>query len=190
MPTNNFLQWNPNQANQETDSQYNADSQRSGGAPVGVIFPSALANKLFYQLATMVAAMASYLVAQGQNAQDGNLATLAANIQAAIATQIANFPSVVSVPFSSTPTFNAASGTTFEITLTGNVTSSTLSNVFAGQRITFIIHQDATGSRTFVFPTNVLSSGTIDPGVSNTSVQEFIVGADLNVRPLSAMTVS
>jgi len=60
------------------------------------------------------------------------------------------------VTFSATPTFDASLGNTQKITLTDNVTSSTLSNATAGETINFIICQDATGSRTFVWPTNVL----------------------------------
>jgi hypothetical protein len=60
------------------------------------------------------------------------------------------------VTFSATPTFDASLGNTQKITLTANVTSSTLSNASTGQTINFIICQDATGSRTFVWPTNVL----------------------------------
>jgi hypothetical protein len=60
------------------------------------------------------------------------------------------------VTFSATPTFDASLGNTQKITLTDNVTSSTLSNASTGQTINFIICQDATGGRTFVWPTNVL----------------------------------
>jgi len=60
------------------------------------------------------------------------------------------------VTFSATPTFDASLGNTQKITLTANVTSSTLSNASTGQSINFTICQDATGSRTFVWPTNVL----------------------------------
>lgn len=88
MPTSNFLQWDPSLINAETDAEYAADSLRSGGAPVDAVFPSATANKGFYQWSTMAAAIAAYMVAQGQNAEDSNLATLAANFAAAISAQL------------------------------------------------------------------------------------------------------
>lgn len=70
--------------------------------------------------------------------------------------------SVNTVSYSATPTFNAALGNSQVITLTGNVTSSTLSNAVAGQTIAFKIIQDGTGGRSFVWPTNVLGGMAID----------------------------
>ena len=78
------------------------------------------------------------------------------------------------VTFSSTPTFNARLGNTQKITLTGNVTSSTLSNATAGEQLNFIVCQDATGSRTFVWPTNVRGGMTIGSTASKCSAQNFI----------------
>ena len=86
MPVTNFLQWNPAENNQESDSGYLADTQRVNGAPIGgtTEFPSVTANKLFFQCSTMATALAGFIVAQGLNAQDSNLATLQANLQQAI----------------------------------------------------------------------------------------------------------
>lgn len=56
------------------------------------------------------------------------------------------------VSFSATPVFDLSLGD-IKITLTGNVTSSTISNGIANQIITVYICQDATGARTFVYPT-------------------------------------
>ena len=78
------------------------------------------------------------------------------------------------VSFSTTPTFDASNGTTQKITLAGNVTSSTLTNTPSGQIVNFIICQDATGSRTFVWPTNVKGAMTIGSTLSTCSVQGFI----------------
>lgn len=74
--TNNFQQWNPTAANQESDSAYTSDSLRSGGAPTGAIFPSPTANKLFFQLAQMVCALAGMMANKGYNISDANLANL------------------------------------------------------------------------------------------------------------------
>lgn len=56
---------------------------------------------------------------------------------------------------SATPVFNASVANVFYNQLTANVTSSTLSNGYAGEIVQFVIQQDGTGSRTFVWPTNV-----------------------------------
>jgi hypothetical protein len=82
--SSNFQQFNPGQVNQESDAAYTADTQRIGGAPVDSVFPSALANKLFFQLSTMVAALGQFIVAQGFGAQDSNLTTLLANLTSAL----------------------------------------------------------------------------------------------------------
>src|ERR1700676_4375464 len=64
----------------------------------------------------------------------------------------ADLPPQVATVFSATPVFNSLVASSFQITLTGNVTSSTVSNPTAGQEITFIITQDGTGGRTFAWP--------------------------------------
>jgi hypothetical protein len=56
------------------------------------------------------------------------------------------------VTFSATPTFDCSLGSVQKLTLTGNVTSSSLANCQAGQLVTFEICQDATGGRTFANP--------------------------------------
>ncbi len=81
------------------------------------------------------------------------------------------------VTYSATPTFTVSASSTpqvFTMTLTGNVTSSTLvtTNARAGQSISFILTQDATGGRTFAWPTNVLGAcGAISatPSVATTA---------------------
>lgn len=80
------------------------------------------------------------------------------------------------VTFSATPTFDASTSNNFKITLTGNVTSSTLSNATAGQILVFEIIQDGVGSRTFVWPSNVKNGMSItgQAGAANeVSVQIF-----------------
>lgn len=85
MPSTNFLQWNSSETNQETDAEYLADSQRLGGAPVGAVFPSPLANKIFYQLSTFCTAFANFMVANGQSASDASLSALQAAFAALLA---------------------------------------------------------------------------------------------------------
>lgn len=86
-PSTNFLQWNPGAANQENDAVYAADGQRTGGATLNAPFPSALANKLFYQVTTMVAALANALVVKGYSPQDANLTALQTVLGNLITTQ-------------------------------------------------------------------------------------------------------
>ena len=66
------------------------------------------------------------------------------------------------VAFSATPSFDCELGKTFTITLTGNVTSSTIINAAPGIEITIALYQDIAGGHTFVWPANVkLAGGSI-----------------------------
>lgn len=93
--------------------------------------------------------------------------------------------SFTNVAFSSTPTFDGSLGNSFKITLTGNVGSSTLSNVADGQLLLFEIIQDSTGNRTFVWPSN--TSGGMDlsqgPAIAANAVvvQMFMYDGTLGV---------
>jgi hypothetical protein len=75
--TTNFLQWNPTASNQESDSSYASDAQRTGGASSGE-FPSATANKLFFQCSTFVAALGQMLATKGYSTSDADISVLAA----------------------------------------------------------------------------------------------------------------
>ena len=66
---------------------------------------------------------------------------------------------LVSVTFSTTPDFDAGLGNLFKLTLTDNVTSSTVSNATSGQQIMLLLCQDATGSRTMSWPSDVKLAG-------------------------------
>jgi hypothetical protein len=79
-----------------------------------------------------------------------------------------------SMAFSATPVFDASVTNTFKITLTGNVTSSTLVNVAAGQPLNFIVCQDANGSRTISWPSNLKGAMTIGTTASKCSAQSFV----------------
>ena len=87
-------------------------------------------------------------------------------------------PAYTAVTFSTTPAFTVTASTgiqNFAITLTGNVSSSTLVTTSAtlGQDIAIKICQDGTGSRTFVWPTNVINPGSIPTSVSTCGKQVF-----------------
>jgi len=58
--------------------------------------------------------------------------------------------------FSATPEFDAEICSMFKMTLTANVTSSTIKNGREGQELTLVLAQDGAGGRTFVWPTNVV----------------------------------
>ena len=62
-------------------------------------------------------------------------------------------PNVVS--YSATPTFDLSLSRSQQITLSGNVTSSSFTNITPGQRVTFLIIQDSTGGRTFTWPAGI-----------------------------------
>jgi hypothetical protein len=68
------------------------------------------------------------------------------------------------VPYSATPIFPAASYSNFAITLTGNVTSSTLTGGLLGQLATIYVCQNGTGGNTFIWPTNLLNAPTVSSG--------------------------
>lgn len=99
----------------------------------------------------------------------------------------------VVVPFGATVQFNAASAAspTFDLTLTGDVSSSTIINPTDGQVARFIIRQDGTGGHAFPWPTNAKghSSVSVDPNTS--SVQEFVYESSNTVwRAISPGMVS
>lgn len=91
-------------------------------------------------------------------------------------------PAAVTVTFSATPTFDATKGNAFQITLTGNVTSSTLSNAVAGQFLFFTVTQDGTGSHTFAWPSNFQNAPTVVSTASkSTNVVGFYDGTNFNI---------
>jgi hypothetical protein len=78
------------------------------------------------------------------------------------------------VTFSATPNFDLSLGNFQKIVLTGDVTSSTISNLVAGQKIVFVISQDSSGNHAFTWATNIKGGITIGTTASKTNVQEFI----------------
>ena len=81
---------------------------------------------------------------------------------------------LATVAFSATPIFDDSTASTFKLTLTGNVTSSTLTNAVAGEPLAFEICQDATGARTFVPPATVQGWVTIPIGANACMLETFI----------------
>lgn len=83
---------------------------------------------------------------------------------------------VVPITYSATPTFSGSGMpiVTFVITLTGNVTSSTLSGVSTGALVIFKIIQDGTGGHTFVWPANTQGGMVIDTDASSVNMEMFM----------------
>lgn len=89
----------------------------------------------------------------------------------------ATAPVTTAVTFSATPTFTASSqDQLFTMTLTGNVTSSTLvtTGLPTPSLVSFELTQDVTGGRTFVWPTNVLGAPTISPTIGAVTLAQFL----------------
>src|ERR1700733_8703911 len=89
------------------------------------------------------------------------------------------------VHLSTTPVFDLSLGTTQFIRLTGNVTSSTVINPTNGQVYTFVIEQDGTGGRSFVWPNQFQHAALIDAfdGTANANtdaVQQFVYIKSVN----------
>lgn len=102
---------------------------------------------------------------------------------------------LLNMPFSATPTWDASTLSTiravFQMTLTADVTAGTLANLTKGQMITFIIIQDGTGAHAFAWPGGVNGAGDIDAAASSISIQSFVVANDgVNLYPLGPLTVS
>jgi hypothetical protein len=79
-----------------------------------------------------------------------------------------------SVAYSATPTFDAATASTFKMTLTGDVSSATLANAVAGQMLSFVLCQDAAGNHNFTWPSNVKGGMAVGVQVSKCSAQAFV----------------
>jgi len=77
------------------------------------------------------------------------------------------------VTFSATPTFDLAASPYQVITLTNNVTSSTVLNLTRGSTANFLICQDSGGLHTFVWPTVVKGGMTVGVTANKCSAQSF-----------------
>lgn len=75
MATTNFLQFDIQQTNMLSDSNYSTDVERDGGFVTG-ISRSILFNKVLFQTSTMSTAIANVLKARGYDAMDNNLTSL------------------------------------------------------------------------------------------------------------------
>jgi hypothetical protein len=100
------------------------------------------------------------------------------------------FGALVVLVYNAVLAINAALGTAFEVTLTGNVGTNGMVNVQPGTIYTFIIIQDGVGGRTFVWPGNVIGPEAIGAAANAISVQSFIARGNGNLYPIGPMTIS
>jgi hypothetical protein len=93
------------------------------------------------------------------------------------------------IPFSATPVFaaNPVTGGSFKITLSANVTASSLTGAVAGQLIVFQIVENGTGGWTFVWPSNVKGAMAITTAAGTHNQQLFIFDGT-NAYPLGPGT--
>jgi hypothetical protein len=135
--SNNILQWNPSATNQESDSAYTSDAQRTGGAANPSIFTSATANKLFYQLSTFLKAFGDSLSAKGYTISDASVTTLAgvlANVvtEVDLAAALALYAPLASPSLTGTPTAptQAASDDSTHVATTAYVIAAIASGLY------------------------------------------------------------
>jgi len=186
--TTNFLEWNPTEANQESDATYLADTQRLNGIAVDDIMPSVRMNKMFRQWSVFVAAMGQMLAANGYSTSDASVATLASTLQVLLDNSLALITGIVVVPYSASPVFDCSLGWNFYMLLTGNVTAPTLINATPGLPIEFQFQQDGVGSRTVAWPSNVRGGGDAWPLANQYGIQRFRVCPDHILRAVTPMT--
>lgn len=172
--TNNFTIHNPSNANQEPDSSFAADALTTGGIGTDAIMPSAWMNARWYEDSMGFYCLAQALANKGYNLSKDNVANLTA-VLSNIVTNADTKPPLMTVAYSPTPTFDASLANGFDITLNGNVTSSTLINAQIGQTITFIVTQSSGGGLTFSQPPQLADWIAINGSANQVTIQQFIV---------------
>ena len=159
--TTNALQWNPTQANQESDTAYAADSERTGGAVSGQ-FPSATANKLFYQLSTYITALATMLANKGYSNNDSNLANLVAAMSNLVTNADLSILSLITNPNMHVVTGTRGFGVTYQNTgtIAMDVTVAGLLNIGGGTGQTVTV-QAKVGSSS---PSSIVDTDSVTNG--------------------------
>lgn len=174
-------------ANVASQATYGGSGFQTTGQQPGIGL-SAFFNKVWRQGSMGMAVIGQFInnvlgvdvLDHGYASGAAEVTALEGQFAAALSTFVGGIgsPKEVDVAFSATPVFDCSLANpvlaVFLITLTGNVTSSTLTNLQKGQKVVFIIVQDSFGAHTFVWPANVSGPGDIDPGAGIVSRQEFI----------------
>lgn len=76
--------------------------------------------------------------------------------------------------YAASQTINWDNGNVQEITLTGNITSLTLSNPVSGARYLLVLKQDGTGGRTVAWPAAIKWPGAVAPVLSGSNKRDII----------------
>lgn len=184
--TTNFLQFNPMQANQETDAEYVSDSTRTDGAGVGAIFPSMSANKTLYQVTTMTAALGQMLANKGFSVSDASYSALVAQL-ANILTTADQQGGLQNLAWSSVMTLNAAAFSAFAIPLQGP-TALALDGVVAGRLYTMLYIQNGSGGWGITFGSGFGPTASQPTSTAGSlSAQIFLADAALTLRPVAPL---
>ena len=87
------------------------------------------------------------------------------------------------VSYAGTVAFNAATYQSFEITLNGDVTSSSFTGGATGELYSLAITQDSQGSHNFAYPSNFINPIAPNKVALSTTVQLFVLRSDGNYYP-------
>ena len=143
MPSNNFLEFNTNKTNMQTDSEYAAETQRVNGVVSGIA-KSKMHNKLFRQVSVMCAAIGEFIKNAGYEASDVSVSALLS----AITNSFASKASIDNIN-----TFEIAGGSATAITLTGIALQD-------GYSKTFVIAANNNGAATSINGKSLYRPGT------------------------------
>lgn len=94
--------------------------------------------------------------------------------------------SFCSVAFNAAPTFNSASCNIFQMTLTGNVTSSIYATANPGAYTVFILCQDSSGGHTFTWPTTMIDTPPINQTANQCTNISFVADSTPKFHALGA----
>lgn len=171
-------------ANVDTQANFAGSGYQTEGFGSGLA-ESKQFNKVWRQASMVAAAITQFIANQlaVDINDDGNLTNLIAQFTAAVANAGEGIEALGGGP---TLSFNCANFVKFDVSLTQNITASSITGQEAGDVLFFIFHQDATGGRTFAWPSQI-PGGTIDLAPNATSVQAFIVDAAVNIQPFTTV---
>ena len=184
--TTNILQFNPAQANQETDAAYLVDAIRTGGAGVDGIWPSNSANKTLYQISAVVAALAQMMANKGFSISDANYSVLVTQLSNILTTADLQ-RGIQTLVWSSSITLNAAAFAAFAVPLQG-ATTLLVTGATAGQVCVVIYTQDSVGGHAVTFGSG-FGAGAAQPDhtAGIVSVQVFIALATTQLVPVGPL---
>jgi hypothetical protein len=187
--TTNAQQFNPSQANQETDAAYTTDVTRVNGAGVDAIGPSISANKTLYQVTTYITALGQMMANKGFTNADANLSVLTTVMSNIVMSSDLPTPLQL-IGFSPVVVLNAAVFNGFELALAGNMQIN-LTGVRPGQLYVFMYVQDSVGGRTVAIESpGVGPFGQPDPTPGIASVQVFAADVTGFLHPVTPMVSS